>query len=136
MPVSSLPPYKRRKISVVDDKLARIKRLESDLNDAISKNSSLNALIELLDIAQTAKDPQLCSKSIYALYRIFVSVIGSRGLALKGDENARVVRGWIWERLNTYTDLLVSLMSDQEKSLRVCCLFNKNAMSFASLINI
>jgi U3 small nucleolar RNA-associated protein 19 len=125
MPIPSLPPSKKRKTSVVDDKTSRIQQLEQDLNDAILKNTSLNKLVDLLDIAQTADDPRLRSKSMYALYRVFVSIIASRRLALKGDESAKVVRGWIWERLNAYTDLLVGLMSHQEKSLRVCRLLDK-----------
>jgi U3 small nucleolar RNA-associated protein 19 len=120
MPASSLPPSKKRKTSLVDDNLLRIQQFEADLNEAISKNTSLNTLVDLLDIAQVAKDPQLSSKSIYALYRVFVLLITSGRLALRGDENAKVVRGWILERFRAYTDLLILLMRDQEKSLRVC----------------
>jgi U3 small nucleolar RNA-associated protein 19 len=119
MPISSLPPSKKRKIGHVDEQNSKIQQLETELGAAITQNSSLNALIGLLRIPQTSTDPQLCSKAIYALYRIFVSLITSGRLALKGDESAKVVRAWIWERLNAYTDLLVSFLSDEEKSLRV-----------------
>lgn len=119
MPVSSLPPSKKRKVSQSDGKATRIQQLEEGLSAAVNNHTSLNAVVDLLHIAQGAKDPQLCSKSIYALYRVFVSIINSGGLASKGDESAKVVRAWIWEKLSAYTDLLVGLMSDEEKALRV-----------------
>lgn len=119
MPVSSLPPSKKRKVSQSDGKATRIQQLEEGLSAAVNNHTSLNAVVDLLHIAQGAKDPQLCSKSIYALYRVFVSIITSGGLASKGDESAKVVRAWIWEKLSAYTDLLVGLMSDEEKALRV-----------------
>lgn len=119
MSISSLPPSKKRKIGHADDKSSKIQQLEAELDVAIIQNSSLNALVDLLRIPQTATDPQLCSKAIYALYRIFVSLVTSGRLALRGDESAKVVRAWIWERLDAYTDLLVSFLSDEKKSLRV-----------------
>jgi U3 small nucleolar RNA-associated protein 19 len=124
MPVSSLPPSKKRKISSSEDKTSRIQQLETELNLAISNNTSINTLVDLLEISKSAEEPQICSKSIYALYRIFVALIASGRLDLKGDENAKVVRAWIREKLNAYTDLLVGLMNDSEKSLRVSAISN------------
>lgn len=119
MPISSLPPSKKRKISPSNSKSTRLKQLEDGLLDAVKNHTSLNAVVDLLHIAEGAKDPQLCSKAVYTLYRVFVSIITSGGLASQADENAKVVRAWIWDRLNAYSDLLVGLMSDEEESLRV-----------------
>ena len=127
---SPLPPAKKRKVATkqrVD--LARIQRLENLLLDAVSEGTSLNPLVDLLDAANDAEDPHLLFKSVYALYRVFASIIDIGMLVPTPDSGARVVRTWIWERLNVFTDLLVGLMSDSEKSLRVSAAFQYNSPS-------
>ena len=117
---SSLPPAKKRKVATKQrDDLARIQRLENLLLNAVSEGASLNPLVDLLDATNDAADPHLLFKSVYALYRVFASIIDTGMLVPTPDSGARVVRTWIWERLNVFTDLLVGLMSDSEKSLRV-----------------
>jgi hypothetical protein len=117
---SSLPPAKKRK--VVTDKnndLERIQRLEKLLLQAVAEKTSLNPLVDLLDVAKNAGDPHHLFKCIYALYRVFVSTIDARMLVPTPDPSAKLVRIWIFERLDFFTDMLVGLMSDSEEHLRV-----------------
>ncbi|KAG6873375.1 hypothetical protein C0995_016484 [Termitomyces sp. Mi166 len=118
-PIRSLPPpNKKRKIQDDPHTLQLIQRLEADLTEAVSTNSSLNSLADLLDLALKTKEASETSKAIYALYRIFVLVISTEKLGLGGDESAKVVKTWLWDRLNTYVDFLGGLLKDQEKTLR------------------
>jgi len=115
-----LPPAKKRKVAPEQhDGLAHIQRLEKLLLTAVSERTSLNPLVDLLDAARDAGDPHILFKSIYALYRVFASVIDTGMLVPTPDTGVKAVRTWIWERLNVFTDMLVGLMSDSEKSLRV-----------------
>jgi len=97
----------------------RLKRLEADLHDSLSKNGSLNSLADLLGLAYTLEDPHDTSKAIYALYRVFVVIISNNKLDPGSDEAAKVVKAWIWERFQSYVDFLGSLLQDEEKFLRV-----------------
>lgn len=118
-PLRSLPPpSKKRKIQRVDH-AQTIKKLEEELTTAVAKNSSLNPLADLLSLAYNVEDPHDTSKAIYALYRVFVVIITNNKLGLGGDEAAKVVKAWIWERLQSYADFLGSLLQDEEKFLRV-----------------
>jgi U3 small nucleolar RNA-associated protein 19 len=112
------PPAKRRKTQDTSYSLS-IKRLEDDLHDSVTKNDSLNSLADLLELAYTVEDPHDTSKAIYALYRVFVVIISNNKLEFGGDEAAKVVKAWIWERLQSYVDFLGSLLQDEEKFLRV-----------------
>jgi hypothetical protein len=85
----------------------------------VTKNGSLNSLADLLGLAYTVEDPHDTSKAIYALYRVFVVIISNKKLDLSGDEAAKVVKAWIWERFQSYIDFLGSLLQDEEKFLRV-----------------
>ncbi|EGN95534.1 hypothetical protein SERLA73DRAFT_113133 [Serpula lacrymans var. lacrymans S7.3] len=119
MPVRSLPPNKKRKTE--KDGLSfevSSRRLEAQLTSAVASNASLNPLADLLDLANTASDAQDLSKVIYSLYRVFVTIIQSGKLDRGGDEASKVVRKWIWERLDSYVDLLVGLLQDEEIFLR------------------
>ena len=49
----------------------------------------------------------------------FVVIISNNKLEFGGDEAAKVVKAWIWERLQSYVDFLGSLLQDEEKFLRV-----------------
>jgi hypothetical protein len=119
----SLPPAKKRKVAAKQNgDVERIQRLENTLLEAVSEGASLNPLVDLLDSAKDAGDPHLLFKSIYALYRVFSSIIDARMLVPTPDADAKVVRIWISERLNIFTDTLVGLMSDSERSLRVSVL--------------
>ena len=116
----SLPPAKKRKVSTKQHgDLPHIQRLEKLLLEAVSEGTSLNPLVDLLDAAMGAGDPHVLFKCIYSLYRVFASIINTGMLASTPDSGAKVVRTWIWERLNVFTDMLVGLVSDSEKSLRV-----------------
>jgi hypothetical protein len=116
----SLPPAKKRKVATKQhDDLAHTQRLEELLLEAVSEGTSLNPLVDLLDAAQGAEDPQVLFKCIYALYRVFASVIDTGMLVPTPDVDAKVVRAWIWEKFNVFTEMLVGLMNDSEKSLRV-----------------
>lgn len=124
-PRSSLPSsLKKRKIQ--DDSTSqsssssRVQKLEKDLVAAVSSKSSLNPLADLLDIAQNEANVPVLTKTIYALYRVFVVVI-TNGLlsSVAGDESSKVVRTWLQERLHEYVDLLVGLLKDEDVTLRV-----------------
>lgn len=120
MPVRSLPPAaKKRKVEQESPFVQKVQQLEDELKNAASSNSSLNPLADLVDLACTAQDPQHTSKAIYALYRTFVIIITKGMLVVASDENAKVVKAWLWDRLNTYVDFLTGLLKDEEKTLRV-----------------
>lgn len=111
------PPSKKRKTT--KDFVSRVKQLEEELTYAIAKNASLNSLADLLALAYDAEDPHDTSKAVYALYRVFVIIISNNKLGISGDEAAKVVKAWIWDRLQAYVDFLGSLLQDDEKFLRV-----------------
>jgi len=119
MPAPSLPPSKKRKIQQDSAVHKSVVQLETDLTSAVPNNASLNSLADLLDLTLKSKSPQDTSKAIYALYRVFVLIITSDKLGLGGDDAAKVVKAWLWERLNTYVDYLGGLLKDEEKILRV-----------------
>lgn len=62
----------------------------------------------------------MVSKAIYAVYRIFVLLLGPGG-KFEGSvgEEGKAVRAWIVDRVNEYADYLGGLLKDEEVSLRV-----------------
>lgn len=96
-----------------------IKRFEDEISRAVTQNSSLNPLADFLVLLFDLEDPHETSKAIYALYRVFATIISSGKLTLCGDESAKAVKGWLWEQLSAYVDYLGGLLQDEEKSLRV-----------------
>ncbi|KAJ7164681.1 CBF/Mak21 family-domain-containing protein [Mycena crocata] len=122
-PAPSLPPpSKKRKIQKDSEFAKSIQRLEEQLTTAAAANTSLNPLANLLDLTFGADDAQDTSKAIYASYRVFVIIISGRKLAAGGDEAAKVVKAWLWDRLNSYVDFLCGLLKDEEKLLRISSL--------------
>ncbi|KAF9500605.1 CBF-domain-containing protein [Pleurotus eryngii] len=117
-PVRSLPTAKKRKLSHGDE----IKALETRLASCIANNDSLNPLADLLDLTLTFSEPQDTSKAIYALYRIYVLIITGGKLEAGGDDDAKVVKAWIWEQLDGYVSFLAGLLKDNEKLLRTSSL--------------
>lgn len=129
-PIRSLPPpSKKRKLHQDSAFTQSVVRLEADLTSAVSNNASLNSLADLLDLTLRSKNSQDTSKAIYALYRVFVLVINSDKLGLSGDDAAKVVKAWLWERLNAYVEYLGGLLKDEEKTLRVSSMpwFQRNS---------
>lgn len=119
-PIRSLPlPNKKRKLQKDREVAQTIQRLEEELTKAAKDNGSLNPLADLLEVALTSKTPQDTSKAMYAVYRVLVTIIANDKLSLDGDDAAKVVKSWIWERLNSYVDFLGGLLKDEEKTLRV-----------------
>jgi hypothetical protein len=117
MPVSSLPPpTKRRKTAV---QTTSIKSLEVQLTSAVADNGSLNPLADLLALAHSTSDAREMSKAIYSTYRVFVLIISRGMLVYGGDDATKLVRKWIWEKLDSFVDLLVGLLQDDEPVLRV-----------------
>lgn len=117
----SLPPTSRRwKIRQDESENAKyIKRFEDEIISAIDKGSSLNSLADILALLFDLEDPQDTSKGIYALYRVFVSVIVSGRLLSDSDESGKVVKAWLWEKFMSYVDFVGALLQDEEKFLRV-----------------
>ncbi|EPQ52018.1 CBF-domain-containing protein [Gloeophyllum trabeum ATCC 11539] len=123
----SLPPAKKRKIGSGNEgsdsrSIEGIQQLERQLTDAINANGSLNPLDDLLNVILRASDPRVVSKALYANYRVFVLIIDKGELKTQGDEAAKLVRTWIWEKLNGYVDFLTGLLKDEEKTLRISSL--------------
>lgn len=118
-PPSSLS-RSRKTIKLQDEVDSRIKELETKLMEAISSNASLNSLVDLISLAASLHEPHLVLKSIYACYRVFVLLISKGYLENSTDEQAKVVRTWIFERLDEYVRFLCGLLRDDESLLRVC----------------
>ncbi|KAG6917036.1 hypothetical protein DXG01_004162, partial [Tephrocybe rancida] len=122
-PLRSLPPPNKKRKVQEDSKTSKsIQKLETELSHAVSTNSSLNPLADLLDLALATEHASETSKAIYALYRIFVLILSADKMGLGGDEAAKVVKTWLWDRLNVYVDFLGGLLKDQEKTLRISAL--------------
>lgn len=117
MPTSSLPPPAKRRRTKSNETV--IKDLEFQITIAVTNNASLNPLSDLLDIAQNVPDARDTSKAVYSLYRVFVVIISSDKLAPGGGDAAKVVRKWVWERLDAYVNFLLGLLQDEEATLRV-----------------
>ena len=124
MPASlrSLPPPSKRRKTQGDaiGKARLIKQLEDELISAVGKDASLNPLANLLTLLFDLEDAHDTSKAIYALYRVFFSIIVSGKLSSGRDEAAKVVKAWLWEKFMSFADFLGSLLQDDEKFLRVC----------------
>ncbi|KAG7442820.1 ribosome biogenesis protein Noc4 [Guyanagaster necrorhizus] len=116
------PPSKKRKLNNDSKVLQSIQDTEHHLTRAVTNNGTLNPLADLLDLTCSRKDSQEVSKGIYALYRVFVLVIGNGKLSVSGDESTKTVKAWLWDRMNNYVNFLVGLLKDEEKSLRVSAL--------------
>jgi hypothetical protein len=114
-PPSSLPLRKTE-----TDLSKTISDLEKSLIEAVTTNASLNRLLDLVNLLERPADAHGTSKAIYALYRVFTVIIATGKLTIPGGGDAKLVRTWIWDRLNSYVDFLASLLKDEEKSLRVC----------------
>lgn len=112
-------PSKKRKIQRDAEHVDRIQQLENEITSAVANNASLNLLTDLLRLLFSLEDPLGSSKAIYALYRVFVIIITNGKLVFSGNNDAKVVKDWIWEKLSKYTDFLGSLLQDEEKFLRV-----------------
>jgi hypothetical protein len=122
-PAPSLPPpSKKRRIQKESGFSKSIQELEEQITAAAAANSSLNPLVDLLNLAFTTDDAQDTSKAIYSLYRVFVIIISGGKLSSSGDDAAKVVKAWIWDKLNSYVDFLCGLLKDEEKLLRVILL--------------
>ncbi|QRV75921.1 hypothetical protein RhiJN_03936 [Ceratobasidium sp. AG-Ba] len=121
---SSLPPPKKRKLSSSDDTLKRIESLESSLAQSLLSGGSLNAFVDLLELARSTTDAAVLHKIIYALYRSTVSIAASPKLDASKcrTEESKLVRTWLLDRVNEYIDLLCGLMADEEKGLRSAAL--------------
>ncbi|KII84320.1 hypothetical protein PLICRDRAFT_118099 [Plicaturopsis crispa FD-325 SS-3] len=120
-PIRSLPPLKKRKTNHPSTSTAsQIQALEAEITTAVTQNTSLNPLADLLGLALKTTDAHDVSKAIYALYRVFVILITDGKLDAAGaDEQAKIVRTWLWGRLDSYTEFLQGLLRDEEKMLRV-----------------
>ncbi|KAI0067014.1 CBF-domain-containing protein [Artomyces pyxidatus] len=125
MAPSSLPPAaKRRKVSSSSNSKTeeKIRALETSINQAIAAKSSLNPLADLVELACTLDDPKTVLKAIYATYRVIVTIISEGRLEAQEKEEAKIVRQWITDRLNDYSEFLQSLLKDEESSLRTLSL--------------
>ncbi|KAG2077931.1 CBF-domain-containing protein [Suillus decipiens] len=116
MPVRSLPPPTKRRKTTVES--TSVKSLEAQLTSAVAENGSLNPLADLLMLAYASSDAREMSRAVYSVYRIFVLIISRGMLVHGGDDVAKLVRKWIWEKLDSYVELLVGLLQDEEPALR------------------
>jgi len=134
MPVRSLPPLTKRQKIVAES--ISVKSLEAQLTSAVAENGSLNPLADLLVLAQRTLDAREMSKAIYSIYRIFVLIISRGMLVHGGDDAAKLVRKWIWEKLDLYVELLVSLLQDEESALRVSIISLISTSTLTSVLEI
>ncbi|KAI9451960.1 CBF/Mak21 family-domain-containing protein [Russula earlei] len=118
VPPSLLGSRKRTKLQ--DN--SYIKELESRLTESISSNTSLNSLVDLISLAVSLDEPHSVLKAIYACYRIFVLLISKGSLEISTDEQRKVIRAWIFERLDEYVHFLCGLLQDAESLLRTSAL--------------
>jgi U3 small nucleolar RNA-associated protein 19 len=107
----------RKRIKLQDD--SRIKQLEDELAESVSSNASLNSLADLTSLATSLDEPHSVLKAIYACYRIFVLLVSKGRLESSTDEQMKVVRTWVLERLDEYVRFLCGLLHDEESLLRV-----------------
>jgi U3 small nucleolar RNA-associated protein 19 len=131
--IRSLPPPSKKRKPIPSSIIAQIQSLESTLTDAVQSSASLNPLADLLNLAHTATDEKDVSKAIYALYRVFVVLVSSGKMSASTEatnEEMKVVRAWLLERLGAYQDLLVGLMKDEDAGLRVFT-FNPCFLAYA-----
>ncbi|KAI0947562.1 hypothetical protein AcW1_009286 [Taiwanofungus camphoratus] len=120
---SSLPTSTRkRKSSSLDVTVSAIQHLEHELSSAISTNSSLNQLADLLDIVLHTEDAVHACKAIYALYRVFITIIANDLLDREGDGNVKLVRAWLVDKLQAYVELLAGFLKDEAATLRTSAL--------------
>ena len=110
-----LPKAKKKKSKVATS----INDLEEKLKTAVSANASLNPLVELLELACKAEDPRDTNRAIHALHRIFGLVLATGKLSTTANEEAKIVRTWLWDKIKTFVEFLTSLLADEEKILKV-----------------
>lgn len=117
--MTSLGQHKSKKRKTIESTYDSnsIQTLENQLTASVNAKSSLNGLVDLLDIAESTEDAALCSKAIFASYRVFILIIDSGVLAVGREDSVRM---WIQERLNSYVELLIKLLQNHQLSLRVC----------------
>lgn len=101
-----------------------IHTLEKSLTAAIESESSLNALADLLRLCPTLSSPPLASQAIFALYRVFSLTTRTPVFSIRSGQSKhrKVVRAWLWEKLQAFVDLLCTYLNDDVKLLRVCAL--------------
>jgi U3 small nucleolar RNA-associated protein 19 len=107
----------RKRLKLQDDSL--IKELEDNITASISSSASLNPLADLISLSLTLHNPQSVLKAIYACYRVFVLLISKGCLENSKNEQGKLVRVWILERLDDYVRFLTGLLKDEESLLRV-----------------
>lgn len=123
MPPRSLPPPAKKQKRKHTEAQDEVKRLEGLLTAAAQSTptGSLNPLADLLILAESSSAPQDLSRAVYALYRVWVILINGGKMSPSADEGeeSKVVRGWLWDRMSAYQDILVGLLADSEGALRV-----------------
>lgn len=123
MPPRSLPPPAKKQKRKHTEAQDEVERLEGLLTTAAQSTptGSLNPLADLLILAESSSAPQDLSRAVYALYRVWVILINGGKMSPSADEGeeAKVVRGWLWDRMSAYQDILVGLLADSEGALRV-----------------
>ncbi len=120
-PRPSLPPNLKKRKAETASNAADIRELEAQLTDAVTSQSSLNPLADLLEIARNAAEVVLLSNAIYALHRVFVVIISNGLLQSKAsNEETLAVRTWLQERLQSYVAILSGLLQDDDDTIRVC----------------
>ncbi|KIK63184.1 hypothetical protein GYMLUDRAFT_41509 [Collybiopsis luxurians FD-317 M1] len=117
MPRSLPPPTKKRKVDS-QSSANSFSDLEHQLTEAVSNNSSLNPLADLIDLVSKTPTGHAKSKGVYSLYRVFVIIISSGKMTLAEDDAAKLVKAWLWERFNHFVQLLCDLLRDEEKSFK------------------
>ncbi|KLO13713.1 CBF-domain-containing protein [Schizopora paradoxa] len=122
----------KSKASSSKDPIAEVVRLEKLVEDALASNTSLNPIADLLLIASdTEGEDEVVVKAIFALYRIFVQIARKNLLVTTEKQDTEteedkaqrsVIRSWISGKLDAFSELLCSLLKDEDKSIRASSL--------------
>lgn len=124
--LGSHKPPKRLKLSKNDSgdthrTVRNIEDTENTVAAALTSNASLNPLANLLHIASSSSDADVVLKAVFSLYRLFILITQKGIFTVHDDEDIerKTVRNWVAARLDTFADMLCTLLQDEEKTLRV-----------------
>lgn len=118
-------------------KLSQIAQLEASL---LPSTSSLNPLVDLLNLTTSSPEPELVHKAVYSLGRVFSALFTQNRLTYqprfrkKRDQDdelneqaeidrEKLVADWTKARFDEYITFLGGLLKDVELELRVCFFF-------------
>lgn len=112
-PSSLPPPTKKRKLTSTESRSVPEISL-ADLENSLLKSTSIPDLAELVQLSlnETSVEPK--TKTIFSLYRVFVTYISKDALLTTPNSH----KDALWDLLNSYSSDLGSLLASPEDVLR------------------